>query len=166
MPSLRSVSRWGCNNSRKDVSEGTRLKHDPRCSVHHPSGKQIILLDLSDNSAAEVEQTCRAVPEVVTIHPRSSVGTYRFHKSFFWLGSPPGHETKRRVLSPSHGHRSNWLGYWPIVQNLTPFVGISCTSETKQKTTERRRRLSAVCALRGVQRQGDGRYLSITISGP
>src|ERR1022692_2729337 len=36
-------------------------------------GKQILLLDLSNCSAAEVEKTCRAVPDLVTAHPRGSV---------------------------------------------------------------------------------------------
>src|ERR1700730_17117124 len=36
-------------------------------------GKQILLVDLSDSSAAEVEKVCRAVPDVVTARPRSSV---------------------------------------------------------------------------------------------
>ena len=39
--------------------------------THH--GKQILLVDLSNCSAAEVEKTCRAVPELVTTHPRGSV---------------------------------------------------------------------------------------------
>jgi hypothetical protein len=36
-------------------------------------GKQILLVDLSDLSAAEVEKTIRAVPEVVTTRARGSV---------------------------------------------------------------------------------------------
>jgi hypothetical protein len=36
-------------------------------------GKQILLLDLSNCSAAEVEKVFRAVPEFVTTHPRGSV---------------------------------------------------------------------------------------------
>lgn len=36
-------------------------------------GKQVLLVDLSNCSAAEVEKTCRAVPDVVTTRPRSSV---------------------------------------------------------------------------------------------
>jgi hypothetical protein len=36
-------------------------------------GKQILLVDLSNGSAAEVEKTCRALPDVVTARPRSSV---------------------------------------------------------------------------------------------
>jgi hypothetical protein len=36
-------------------------------------GKQILLVDLSNSSAAEVEKTCRALPDVVTTLPRSSV---------------------------------------------------------------------------------------------
>ena len=39
--------------------------------THH--GKQILLVDLSNCSAAEVEKTCRAVPELVTTRPRNSV---------------------------------------------------------------------------------------------
>jgi hypothetical protein len=36
-------------------------------------GKQILLVDLSHSSAAEVERICRAVPELVTTLPRNSV---------------------------------------------------------------------------------------------
>jgi hypothetical protein len=36
-------------------------------------GKQILLIDFSNCSAAEVEKVCRAVPEVVTTLPRNSV---------------------------------------------------------------------------------------------
>jgi hypothetical protein len=36
-------------------------------------GKQILLADLSNSSAVEVEETCRALPDVVTILPRCSV---------------------------------------------------------------------------------------------
>jgi hypothetical protein len=36
-------------------------------------GKQIFLVDLSDRSAAEVEEICRGVPDIVTTCPRSSV---------------------------------------------------------------------------------------------
>jgi|SRR5580692_2488266 hypothetical protein len=36
-------------------------------------GKQILLVDLSKCSAAEVEKTLRAVPDVVTTRPRGSV---------------------------------------------------------------------------------------------
>jgi hypothetical protein len=36
-------------------------------------GKQILLVDLSNGSAAEVEKTLRALPDVVTTFPRNSV---------------------------------------------------------------------------------------------
>jgi hypothetical protein len=36
-------------------------------------GKQIVLVDVSNCSAAEVEETIREVPEVVTVLPRRSV---------------------------------------------------------------------------------------------
>lgn len=36
-------------------------------------GKQILLVDLSNSSAGEVERVCRAVPDVVTTLPRDSV---------------------------------------------------------------------------------------------
>lgn len=36
-------------------------------------GKQILLLDLSNCSASEVEETIRALPEFVTARPRNSV---------------------------------------------------------------------------------------------
>ena len=36
-------------------------------------GKQILLVDLSNSSAAEVEKILRALPDVVTTRPRSSV---------------------------------------------------------------------------------------------
>ena len=38
---------------------------------HH--GKQVLLVDLSNCSAAEVEEIARAVPEFVTTRPRGSV---------------------------------------------------------------------------------------------
>jgi hypothetical protein len=40
--------------------------------ITHQS-KQVLLVDLSNCSAAEVEKTCRAVPDAVTARPRSSV---------------------------------------------------------------------------------------------
>jgi hypothetical protein len=36
-------------------------------------GKQILLVDFSNCSAAEVEKVCRAVPELVTTLPRNSI---------------------------------------------------------------------------------------------
>ena len=42
-----------------------------RFIAHH--GKQIVLVDLSECTAREVEQTIRGVPEVVTVLPRHSV---------------------------------------------------------------------------------------------
>src|ERR1700732_4180959 len=36
-------------------------------------GKEILLIDLSHSTAAEVEKILRAVPEVVTTRPRASV---------------------------------------------------------------------------------------------
>jgi len=42
-----------------------------RFITHH--GKQILLVDLSYCSAAEVEKIVRAVPELVTTHPHGSV---------------------------------------------------------------------------------------------
>jgi hypothetical protein len=36
-------------------------------------GKDILLVDLSDCSSAQVEQVLRKVPEIVTTHPRDSV---------------------------------------------------------------------------------------------
>ena len=36
-------------------------------------GKSILLVDLSNSSANEVEKILRALPDVVTTHPRSSV---------------------------------------------------------------------------------------------
>ena len=36
-------------------------------------GKQILLVDLSDGSAAEVEKIYRGVPDIVTARPRNSV---------------------------------------------------------------------------------------------
>jgi hypothetical protein len=42
-----------------------------RFIVH--GGQQILLIDFSNCSAGEVEQICRAVPELVTTRPRNSV---------------------------------------------------------------------------------------------
>jgi hypothetical protein len=36
-------------------------------------GKQILLIDFSNRSAAQVEEICRAVPELVTTRPLASV---------------------------------------------------------------------------------------------
>src|ERR1700734_3844222 len=40
--------------------------------IHH-QGKQVLVVDLSNCSAAEVEKIFRAVPEIVTTRPRGSV---------------------------------------------------------------------------------------------
>jgi len=40
-------------------------------SISH-DGKQILFVDFSNSSAAEVEKICRAVPELVTTLPRNS----------------------------------------------------------------------------------------------
>jgi hypothetical protein len=45
----------------------------PRIQFLAFKGKQILLVDLSRLSAADVEKTVRAVPEVVTIRARASV---------------------------------------------------------------------------------------------
>ena len=42
-----------------------------RFITHH--GKQVLLVDLSNCSATDVEKTVRAVPELVTTRPRGSV---------------------------------------------------------------------------------------------
>ena len=46
---------------------------DDRIRFISHQGKQVLLVDLSNCSAAEVEKICRAVPELVTTLPRSSV---------------------------------------------------------------------------------------------
>lgn len=46
---------------------------DDRIRFISHNGKQILLLDFSNSSAAEVEKICRAVPELVTPLPRHSV---------------------------------------------------------------------------------------------
>ena len=64
------------------VDEASRAKRHAAAShlhlTHHihfinHQGKQVLLLDLSNCSAAEVEKIFRAVPEVVTTRPRDSV---------------------------------------------------------------------------------------------
>jgi hypothetical protein len=45
----------------------------PRIQFISHKGKQILLVDLSNCSAAEVEKTVHTVPEVVTTQPRGSV---------------------------------------------------------------------------------------------
>ena len=45
----------------------------PRIQFISHKGKQILLVDLSNCSAAEVEKTVRAVPEAVTAQPLGSV---------------------------------------------------------------------------------------------
>jgi hypothetical protein len=64
------------------VYEASRAKRHPAAHhlhlthhihfIHH-QGKQVLLLDLSNCSAAEVEKIFRAVPELVTTRPRGSV---------------------------------------------------------------------------------------------
>jgi hypothetical protein len=45
----------------------------PRIQFISHNGKQILVVDLSNLSAAEVEETVRAVPEVVTAQARGAV---------------------------------------------------------------------------------------------
>lgn len=45
----------------------------PRIQFISHNGRQILVVDLSNLSAAEVEETVRAVPEVVTTQARGSV---------------------------------------------------------------------------------------------
>lgn len=47
------------------------MTHRVRFVTHH--SKQILLVDLSNSSAAEVENVLRALPDVVTTRPLSSV---------------------------------------------------------------------------------------------
>jgi hypothetical protein len=46
---------------------------DDRIRFISHDGKQILLVDFSNSSTAEVEKICRAVPELVTTLPRNSV---------------------------------------------------------------------------------------------
>jgi len=62
---LAARVRWGS-------IRGFALMHERiRLIDHH--GKQVLLVDLSNCSAAEVEEIARAVPEFVTTRPRGSV---------------------------------------------------------------------------------------------
>jgi hypothetical protein len=58
--------------------------------------KQVLLVDLSNSSAAEVEKILRALPDVVTT-PSAWFGldTFRFHGSILGRGSHAGHERSR-----------------------------------------------------------------------
>lgn len=46
--------------------------HERICLINH-HGKQVLVIDLSNCSAVEVEKIVRAVPEFVTTRPRGSV---------------------------------------------------------------------------------------------
>jgi hypothetical protein len=48
-------------------------KHDDRLRFFTHQGKQILLIDVSNCSGAEVERIFRTVPELVTTRPRGSV---------------------------------------------------------------------------------------------
>jgi hypothetical protein len=69
------VLRRGKTNLPEEApSEGTRPKYmTDRIQFIVHEGKQILLVDLSNSSAAEVEKTLRALPDVVTTCPRNSV---------------------------------------------------------------------------------------------
>jgi hypothetical protein len=50
-------------------------------------GKQILLVDLSHCSAAEIEQVLRELPDIVTARPRGSVLIFSdFTAASFYLG--------------------------------------------------------------------------------
>ena len=63
---------------------------------HH--GKQVLVVDLSNCSAVEVEKIVRAVPEFVTTRPRGSV----LILSDFTGASRSGHERKCRLRQALH----------------------------------------------------------------
>jgi hypothetical protein len=59
--------------------------------------KKILLIDLSNCSATEVEETFRALPDVVTTQARGSLDTLRLHGSIFRPGSDSGDERNCRL---------------------------------------------------------------------
>jgi len=72
--------------------------------------KQVLLVDLSNCSAREVEQLVRALPDTVTAHPRSSVlilsdytGATVDHDAFFAL-------KESAVFDKPHVKKSAWVG--------------------------------------------------------
>ncbi len=67
LPAVDDVSRA----QRHAAASHVQLTHHIHFINHQ--GKQVLLLDLSNCSAAEVEKIFRAVPEVVTTRPRDSV---------------------------------------------------------------------------------------------
>jgi hypothetical protein len=79
-----------------------------RFITHH--GKQILLVDFSNCSAAEVEQIVRAVPELVTTYPLNSV----LILSDF-TGASFDHEAiwamkESAVFDKPHVKKSAWVG--------------------------------------------------------
>jgi hypothetical protein len=73
-------------------------------------GKQILLVDFSHCSAREVEKLVRAVPEIVTAQPRSSVlilsdytGTSVDRDAFYAL-------KESAVFDKPHVKKSAWVG--------------------------------------------------------
>jgi hypothetical protein len=58
--------------ARRQAANGQFCLADHIHFINH-QGKQVLLLDLSNCLAVEVEKIFRAVPEVVTTHPRGSV---------------------------------------------------------------------------------------------
>jgi hypothetical protein len=73
-------------------------------------GKQILLVDLSNGSPAEVEMTCRALPDVVTILPRCSVLALTD-----WTGASIDREAFRAmkeeaVFDKAYVKKTAWVG--------------------------------------------------------
>ena len=60
----------GCGLAHSDTE---RSHMTDRIRFFSHEGKQILVIDFSNCSAAEVEKVCRAVPELVTTLPRNSV---------------------------------------------------------------------------------------------
>jgi len=90
-------------------------------------GKQILLVDLSHCSAAEIEQVLRELPDIVTARPRGSVLIFSDFTAACFDGEALRVMKETAVFDKPHIKKTAWIGTesFPqeFSQSLTKFSG-------------------------------------------
>ena len=91
------------------ISSGKRRAED-RIRFIEREGKRILLVDLSECTAREVEETTRRVPDVVTAEPRGSVLILMDFKGSTFDPAAPGAMKETAVFDKPFAKKSALVG--------------------------------------------------------
>ena len=86
------------------------LRRDSHMQFIAHEGKKILLLDLSNCSAAEVERTMRALPDVVTVQPRGSVLILSDFRGASFSEEAIRFMKEAAVFNKPYVNKSAWVG--------------------------------------------------------